>query len=45
MRVCERWENEEQLLAFRGSGPSGAQQAAVVAARAERFVVVRAGEP
>jgi quinol monooxygenase YgiN len=45
IRVFERWENEEQLLEFRGSGPSDGQQAAIVAADVKRFGVSSIGDP
>lgn len=45
VRIYERWENEEQLLAFRGSGPSEGQQAAIVNADVKRYVISSVGEP
>jgi quinol monooxygenase YgiN len=45
IRIYERWENEEQLLIFRGSGPSDDQQAAVVAADVRRYGVSSVGDP
>jgi quinol monooxygenase YgiN len=45
IRVYERWENEQQLLIFRGSGPSDDQQAAIVAADVKRYGVSSVGEP
>jgi quinol monooxygenase YgiN len=45
VRIFERWENEEQLLAFRGSGPSDDQQSAVVAADVKRYGVSSVGDP
>jgi quinol monooxygenase YgiN len=45
IRVYERWENEQQLLAFRGSGPSETQQAAIVDADVKRYGVASVGEP
>ena len=46
-RVCvhERWEDEERLLAFRGSGPSGQQQVEIVDADVKRYGVSSVGEP
>jgi quinol monooxygenase YgiN len=44
VRVFERWEDEEQLLAFRGSGPSGSQQAAIVDANVKRYGVASISE-
>lgn len=43
--VFERWEDEAQLLAFRGSGPSGSQQDAVVGADVKRYGVSSVGDP
>lgn len=46
-RVCiyERWDTEEHLLAFRGSGPSDDQQAAVLDADVKRYVIASVGDP
>ena len=46
-RVCiyERWEDEEQLLAFRGSGPSGDQQATIIDADVKRYGISTVGDP
>lgn len=46
-RVCiyERWQNEEQLLAFRGSGPNEEQQAAIVDADVKRYLISFVAEP
>jgi hypothetical protein len=44
IRVYERWDSEEQLLAFRGSGPSDDQQAAIVSADVRRYEVASVGE-
>jgi quinol monooxygenase YgiN len=44
IRIYERWEGEEQLLAFRGSGPSDGQQAAIVDADVRRYGVASVGE-
>lgn len=43
--IYERWEDEAQLLAFRGSGASDDQQAAIVAAEVARFTISAVGEP
>jgi quinol monooxygenase YgiN len=45
IRVFERWEDEAQLLAFRGSGPSDAQQDAVRGAEVARYTISQVGEP
>ena len=39
VRVFERWESEEQLLAFRGSGPSDGQQTAITDAAVHRYII------
>ena len=46
-RVCiyERWEDEARLLAFRGSGPSGQQQAEILDADVKRYGVSSVGDP
>jgi quinol monooxygenase YgiN len=44
IRVYERWEGEAQLLAFRGSGPSEGQQAAIIEAEVRRYGVASVGE-
>lgn len=43
--VYERWEDEDQMLAFRGSGPDGSQQATIVSADVKRYDVASVGEP
>jgi quinol monooxygenase YgiN len=45
IRVFERWENEAQLLAFRGSGPSGDQQTAILGADVKRYGIDSVGDP
>jgi quinol monooxygenase YgiN len=46
-RVCiyERWDGEPDLLAFRGSGPSDDQQAAIVSADVKRYEIASVGDP
>lgn len=46
-RICiyECWEGEDELLAFRGSGPTDAQQAAIVDADVKRYGISSVGEP
>ena len=39
IHVYERWENEEQLLAFRGAGPDAGQQAAILDTDVKRFTI------
>jgi quinol monooxygenase YgiN len=43
--VFERWEGEERLLAFRGSGPDDGQQAAILDADVKRYTISAIGEP
>lgn len=45
IRIYERWESEERLLAFRGSGPSGGQQTRIIAADVKRFAISSVGDP
>lgn len=45
VRIYERWESEKELLAFRGSGPGGGQQAAVTGADVKRFVISSVEDP
>lgn len=45
VRIFERWETEEQLLAFRASGPSGDQQSAIVSADVKRYEISTVGDP
>jgi len=35
--VFERWESEEDLMAFRGSGPDAGQQARILKAEVSRY--------
>lgn len=42
--IFERWEDEARLLAFRGSGPSGDQQAAIVDADVRRYTISAVGD-
>ena len=42
--VYERWEDEAPMLAFRGAGPSGDQQAAIRDADVRRYVIASVGE-
>ena len=45
IRIYERWDNEQQFVIFRGSGPSEDQQAAIVAAGVKRYDVSSVGDP
>jgi len=42
--IFERWDNTEDLLAFRGSGPSDAQQTAIVDADVKRYEISSVGD-
>ncbi|MET7832091.1 antibiotic biosynthesis monooxygenase [Micromonospora sp. WMMA1998] len=37
INVYERWESDEQLLAFRGSGPDAEQVTAILGAEVHKF--------
>ncbi|RIV36029.1 putative quinol monooxygenase [Micromonospora radicis] len=45
INVYERWESEEQLLDFRGSGPEPEQQVALVGAEVHRFRISAVESP
>lgn len=45
IRIYERWESEEHLLAFRGAGPRAAQQSAILDADVKRHVISSVGDP
>jgi quinol monooxygenase YgiN len=45
VNVYERWESEEQLLAFRGAGPDAGQQAAILGADVKCYTISAVGEP
>ncbi len=42
--IYERWDDEATLLAFRGSGPTGDQQAAVLDADVRRYTISAVGD-
>ena len=46
-RICiyERWEGEDELLAFRGSGPTEDQQATILDADVKRYTISAVGDP
>ena len=44
IRIFERWDNIEDLLAFRGSGPSDAQQTAILDADVKRYEISSVGD-
>jgi quinol monooxygenase YgiN len=39
INVYERWESAEQLLGFRGSGPSEEQATAILGAEVHRYLI------
>ncbi|MEU8300831.1 antibiotic biosynthesis monooxygenase family protein [Micromonospora sp. NPDC048909] len=39
INVYERWESEEQLLAFRGAGPAEEQTVAILGAEVHRYLI------
>ncbi len=39
VRIYERWEDEEQLLAFRGSGPDQGQQDDILDVEVRRYEI------
>ena len=43
INVFERWESEEDLHRFRGSGPDAGQRAELLSIRVEEFTVVEPG--
>lgn len=43
--VFERWASEEELLAFRGSGPDAGTAARILDADVKRYVVASVGDP
>lgn len=45
VNVYERWDNEADLLAFRGAGPSTEQAAQVLAADVKRYVISDIQDP
>jgi quinol monooxygenase YgiN len=45
INVFERWTGEPELLAFRGAGPSGDQQAAILRASVRRYEISAEGPP
>jgi quinol monooxygenase YgiN len=45
VQVYERWEGEEQLLAFRGAGPDAGQQASIRDADVKRYTISAVGAP
>ncbi|MFF0150646.1 putative quinol monooxygenase [Micromonospora sp. NPDC005203] len=45
IHVYERWESPEQLAAFRSSGPSDAQEAAIIDADVRRYLIAGVEAP
>lgn len=45
IQIYERWANEEQLLAFRGDGPSSDQQAQILDADIRRYGISSVDAP
>lgn len=45
VNVFERWETEEELLAFRGSGPDSGTAARILDADVKRYVVASVEDP
>lgn len=43
--IFERWETEEDLLAFRGSGPDSGTTARILDADVKRYVIESVGAP
>jgi quinol monooxygenase YgiN len=45
VRIFERWASEDELLAFRGSGPADTQQAAILSADVKRYAISAVTDP
>ncbi len=45
VNIFERWETEEELLAFRGSGPDSGTAARILDAVVKRYVIASVGAP
>jgi quinol monooxygenase YgiN len=45
VNIFERWETEEELLAFRGSGPDSGTAARILDADVKRYVIASVGAP
>lgn len=45
VNIFERWASEEELLAFRGSGPGSDTAVRILAAEVKRYVIASVGEP
>jgi hypothetical protein len=44
VRIYERWEDEQRMLEFRGSGPGDGQQAVIVEADVKRYGISSVGD-
>jgi quinol monooxygenase YgiN len=45
VNIFERWETEEELLAFRGAGPDAGTAARILDADVQRYVIASVGAP
>jgi len=45
VNVLERWASEDELLAFRGSGPDSGTAARILGADVKRYEIASIGEP
>jgi quinol monooxygenase YgiN len=45
INLYERWETDEQLMAFRGSGPSAEQRTAILGASVNRYRISSVEDP
>ena len=45
IQIYERWETDEQLRAFRGSGPDSGQQAAILDAHVRKYRISSTEDP
>lgn len=45
VNIFERWASEEELLAFRGSGPDSTTAVRILSADVKRYVIASIGDP
>ncbi|RZT85788.1 antibiotic biosynthesis monooxygenase [Pseudonocardia sediminis] len=45
INIFERWESEEELLTFRGSGPDSDTAARILGAEVRRYVIASVEDP
>lgn len=45
VNIFERWASEEELLAFRGSGPDSDTAVRILDADVKRYIIASVGEP